>query len=296
MSKWKGKSKGSAVGYRIFIFSIKKLGLTFSYFILRFVALYFYLFSKEEKKQIKWYFKNIHKFSFFKSNLYIYKSFYAIGVSLLDKIGLLTNSIPEFSINHDGEKYLHELASKNEGGIIVGAHIGNWEIAGQLMKRVDIKVNIVMKLNEQEAIENVMKESTNSHSFNIINITDDFAYLIEIKKALDNNEFIILHGDRFVDESNIIEMNFMGKKAFFPKGPFLLSLKFRKPIIFAFAVKESRKHYHFYASKPIHNRKRTPPSLLDEKTEELVKEYISNLEPLLIKHPEQWFNFYKFWT
>ena len=295
MSKWEGKSKGNAIGYSIFIFFIKNIGLTFSYLILRFVALYFYLFSKEEKMQILWYFKKIHKFSFVKSHLYTYKSFYSIGVSLLDKIGLLSNSIPEFSINHDGEQYLHELAASNQGGIIVGAHIGNWEIAGQLMKRVNVKINIVMKLNEHEAIDSVLKQSTQSHSFNIINISDDFSYLIEIKKALDKNEFIILHGDRFIDESNVIEMNFMGRKALFPKGPFLLSLKFRKPIIFAFAMKESKKHYHFYASKPIYNNKRTPPNLLDSKTTELIEEYIKNLEPLLLKHPEQWFNFYKFW-
>lgn len=295
MSEWEGKSKGNAIGYKIFIFIIKNLGLTFSYIILRFVALYFYFFSIKEKKEIKWYFKEIHKFGSLKSNIYIYKSFYAIGVSLLDKIGLLSNSIPDFSINHDGEKYLHELAESNQGGIIVGAHIGNWEIAGQLMKRVNVKVNIVMKLNEHEAIDSVMKSSTDSHSFNIINISDDFSYLIEIKKALDNNEFIILHGDRFVDESNVVEMDFMEKKALFPKGPFLLSIKFRKPIVFAFAMKESRKHYHFYASKPIYNNKRVNPVDVENKTILLVEQYIKNLEPLLVKHPEQWFNFYKFW-
>ena len=295
MSKWKGRSKGNAVGYRIFIFSIKYFGLKFSYLILRFVALYFYVFSVEEKTHIKWYFKNIHKFNNFKSNIFIYKSFYAIGVSLIDKIGLLTNSIPEFNIDHDGEKHLHELASNNQGGIIVGAHIGNWEIAGQLMKRVNVRINIVMKINEKEAIENVMKKSMGSHSFNIINISDDFSYLIEIKKALDKNEFIIFHGDRYVDESRVMEMDFMGRRALFPKGPFVLSIKFRKPIIFAFAMKESRNHYHFYASKPIYNNKRVHPKDLDEYTTLLLEKYIENLEPLVKKHPEQWFNFYKFW-
>lgn len=295
MSDWKGKSKGNALGYKIFILSIKHLGLNFSYLILRFVSLYFFLFSKEEKKQIKWYYLNIHKSTLIQSYKGIYKSFYALGVSLIDKIGVLSNSIPAFNINFDGEEYLHELANNRQGGIIVGAHIGNWEIAGQLMKRIDIKVNIVMKLNEKEAIANVLKNNTGGHSFNTIGITDDFSYLIEIKKALDNNEFIILHGDRYIDKSNVIEMDFLGRKALFPKGPFLLSIKFRKPIIFAFALKESKKDYHFYASKPIYKTKRTLPKDINKETSFLIKNYIQQLEALVRKHPEQWFNFYKFW-
>ena len=294
MAEWKGESRGNAFGYQIFIFTIKKIGLIPAYIILRFVALYFYFFSKEEKKHIKWYYKNIHKYDRAKSNLYIYKSFYAIGVSILDKLSFLSGG-SNFSVDHDGEESLHELALKKEGGIIVGAHIGSWEIAGQLMERIDIKVNIVMKLNENEGISNAIKETTKSKSFNIINIQDDFSYLIEIKKALDNNEFVILHGDRFVDEANIMEMDFMGKKAFFPKGPFILALKFRKPIVFAFALKEQTKHYHFYASKPIYNTIRTTSKDLDYKVSILLKEYINNLEPLVYKHPEQWFNFYNFW-
>ena len=293
-TEWKGVSRGNAYGYKIFIFIIKKIGLIPAYIVLRFVALYFYFFSKEEKKNIKWYYSYIHEFDRTKSSLYVYRSFYAIGVSILDKLSFLSGS-SNFTVDHDGEEYLHELALNNEGGIIVGAHIGNWEIAGQLLERIDIKVNIVMKLNENEGISKVIKNSTKSKSFNIINLQDDFSYLIEIKKALDNNEFVILHGDRFVDDNNIMEMDFMGKKAFFPKGPFILALKFRKPVVFAFALKERIKHYHFYASKPIYNTKRTKSKDLDYKVSVLLKEYINNLEPLVYKYPEQWFNFYNFW-
>ena len=295
MSEWKGKSKGNATGYKLFIFFIDKLGLGVAYFILLFVALYFFTFSIKEKTHIKWYFKNIHNYSYWKTQLYIYKSFYAIGVSILDKIAILSSSEPKFTFDFDGERYLHKLASENTGGIIVGAHIGNWEVAGQLMERIDIKVNIVMKLNEHEAIKEVIEKSLVLKNMNIINISDDFSYLIEIKKALDNNEFVILHGDRFIEDTNTVEMDFMQKKADFPIGPFLLSIKFRKPIIFAFAMKESKDHYHFYASKPIYNKKRTNLEDLNTKTIFLIENYIQSLESMIKKHPEQWFNYYKFW-
>ncbi|MCK5857178.1 MAG: lysophospholipid acyltransferase family protein [Bacteroidales bacterium] len=295
MSEWEGKSKGNATGYKIFIALINFFGLNTAYLILNFVALYFFLFSLKSKKYILWYFRNIHQFSYWKSQKYTFKNFYAIGVSILDKVALLSGNDPKFSFDFDGEKHFHQLAQEGNGGIIVGAHIGNWEIAGQLMSRIDIKVNIVMKLNEDEAINEVIEKAVHLKQMNIINITDDFSYLIKIKKALDKNEFVILHGDRFVDDSNIAELDFMGHKADFPMGPFLLALKFRKPITFAFAMKESNKHYHFYATKPISNLKRTNPKELNEKTIELMNDYTLALKKMLHKYPEQWFNYYKFW-
>jgi predicted LPLAT superfamily acyltransferase len=295
MSDWEGKSKGNATGYKIFIALINFFGLGAAYFVLYFVALYFFLFSLKSKRHIQWYFKNIHHFGYWKTQIYTFKNFYAIGVSILDKVALLSGNNPKFSFDFDGEEYFHQLAKEGSGGIIVGAHIGNWEIAGQLMRRIDIRVNIVMKLNEDEAIKEVIEKSAHLKQMNIINIADDFSYLIEIKKALDNNEFVILHGDRFVDDSNIAALDFMGHKANFPMGPFLLALKFRKPITFAFAMKESRKHYHFFATKPIYNPKRTDPKDLNDKTIELMNKYIAALEPMIEKYPEQWFNYYKFW-
>ena len=40
-AEWKGKSRGTVLGYKIFIFCIKKLGLPSAYFVLYFVAAYF---------------------------------------------------------------------------------------------------------------------------------------------------------------------------------------------------------------------------------------------------------------
>ena len=51
---WDGKSKGSLIGYKIFIFSIKNLGIRFSYLILFFVALYYFIFLKQRINKVRW--------------------------------------------------------------------------------------------------------------------------------------------------------------------------------------------------------------------------------------------------
>lgn len=48
MKKWDGKSRGNVVGYKIFVFIMKKLGLSPAYFLLIFIAGYYFIFTKKK--------------------------------------------------------------------------------------------------------------------------------------------------------------------------------------------------------------------------------------------------------
>ena len=52
MSLWQGKSKGTTLGYRIFVWVLKNFGVLPAYFLLRFVVLYYFLFSFKSSRQI----------------------------------------------------------------------------------------------------------------------------------------------------------------------------------------------------------------------------------------------------
>ena len=51
---WQGKSKGTRLGYRIFVGILRKAGVQPAYFLLRFVAGYYFLFSWKSSGHI-WY-------------------------------------------------------------------------------------------------------------------------------------------------------------------------------------------------------------------------------------------------
>ena len=67
MSKWDGKSKGSVLGYQIFVFCIKHLGVRTAYFMLYFVAAYYFLFLKKSNRVIFYYFHKRLGYSRFKA-------------------------------------------------------------------------------------------------------------------------------------------------------------------------------------------------------------------------------------
>src|SRR6056297_807835 len=295
MPSWKGQSRGNVLGYKIFVFTLKYLGLSFAYFILRFVAFYFFIFAKSSTKPLYFYFKNILHYFKTKSMLSIYKNFFVFGQVLLDKVAILGGLKGKFSYNFDGEHHLREMAKNKTGGIIVNAHIGNFEIAGQLLERLQTKINVLMLDAEHQQIKKYLSNVLINKDVNIIPLQSDFSHIIPISEALINKELIAMAGDRFVEKSKVFRVRFMGKKAIFPSGPFYLAARFGVPVTFAFAMKESKKYYHFFATKPMYIKKYTNPDEKDKELKHFVEKYAHEFERILNKYPLQWFNYYPFW-
>jgi len=295
MPSWKGQSRGNVLGYKIFVFTLKYLGLSFAYFILRFVAFYYFIFAKSSSKPLYYYFRNILHYSHLKSICSIYKNYYVFGQILLDKVAILGGLKGKFTYNFDGENHLREMARNKTGGIIVNAHIGNFEIAGQLLERLQTKINVLMLDAEHQQIKKYLSNVLVNKDVNIIPLQSDFSHIIPISEALINKELIAMAGDRYIDNSKVFSVDFMGKKALFPTGPFYLAARFGVPVTFAFAMKESKKHYHFFATKPLYIKKYTNPAEQDKELKHFVEKYANEFERILNKYPLQWFNYYPFW-
>ncbi|HKL71022.1 MAG TPA: lysophospholipid acyltransferase family protein [Marinilabiliaceae bacterium] len=293
MANWSGKTRGGAFGYRFFILLIKNSNLKVTYSFMRIVAFYFYLFNRN--KSVEYYFKNIHGYSGKRLRRSIYQNYVLFGEVLIDKIAFMVRPKVNFTFDYDGEEYLREMVSNGEGGILIGAHMGNWELAGNLLDRIDTKVNVLMHDAEHENIKALFDNYQIVRKFNIIPIKEDFSHLQKIKEVLKNKEFVVMHGDRFMEGNDVVETLFMGQPADFPVGPLYMAAKFQAPVSFVFTVKESSNHYHFYASSPkIHPY---PGNLKTRKEElkEMVYEYASHLETMVKKYPTQWFNHFPFW-
>lgn len=295
MPSWKGQSRGNILGYKIFIFTLKYLGLSFAYFILIFVSFYFFLFSSKSSKISFHYFRKILKYSKTKAIWSIYLNYFVFGKVLLDKFAILGGLKGKFTYNFDGEHYLREMAENKTGGIIVNAHIGNFEIAGQLLERLNTKINILMLDAEHQKIKNYLTEVITNKDVSIIPIQSDFSHIVPISKALIDKELIAMAGDRFIEDGKVVEVDFMGQKALFPTGPFYLAARFGVPVTFAFAMKESKTHYHFFASPPEKVKRFKNPDEQEQELKKFVEKYAKEFERILRMYPLQWFNYYQFW-
>jgi predicted LPLAT superfamily acyltransferase len=293
MPQWAGKSKGNKLGYRIFVFVCKTLGVLPAYFLLRFVSLYYFLFSWSSSRFIYVYFRHRIGFGKLKSLFKIYSNYYLFGQTLLDKIVVMAGIENKFSYNFDGEENLREMVRQGRGGILLSAHVGNWEAAGHLLRRLNSKINVVMFDGEHEQIKAYVDGVTKGKNFNVIVIKNDMSHVYAISDALGRNELICLHADRFLPGNKIITKNFLGAAANFPLGPFQLAAGFNVPVSIVFALKESATHYHFFGSELLCKRETETKTAFSERLSELFK---TELEEKVKRYPEQWFNYYNFWV
>ncbi|MBC7827729.1 MAG: lipid A biosynthesis acyltransferase [Chitinophagaceae bacterium] len=291
MPAWQGKSRGTTLGYRIFVSILKNFGVASAYWLLRFVALYFWLFSYKSSRPLFHYFHQKLGYGRMKSLAMLYTNYYRFGQTLIDKVVVMAGIRNKFTYHFDGEDNLHKMAALKKGGLLLSAHLGNWEIAGHLFTRLGTRINIVMFDGEDRQIKNYLEQVTGKPNMNIIVIKDDISHIYAINDAFKNNELVCMHADRFVEGNKSISGNFMGEDARFPIGPFVLAATFKVPVSYVFAFKETNRHYHLYASEVKEYRKGSK----DTVTREILADFIGQMENKVKQYPEQWFNYYNFW-
>lgn len=289
MNKWKGKSRGNILGYKIFVFCIKNLGVRSAYFVLYFVAAYYFLFLPQSNKNIFYYFRKRLGYSFLKSKIFVYQSYLIFGKTIIDKTAIYAGLRNKFTFEFDGIENLKQLLAEKKGGVLISAHIGNFEIAEHFFSDIDLdfQINLVTTDQEVTAIKEYMESvAVQKSTSKFIYIKEDMSHIFDINAALAKNELICFTGDRYFEGSKYLEAELLGKKAKFPAGPFLIASRLGVPVVFVYVMKEKNLHYHLYA-RVAHVKKRD--------TEGVLNAYVHNLESMIEKYPLQWFNYFDFW-
>jgi predicted LPLAT superfamily acyltransferase len=219
----------------------------------------------------------------------VYWSYFMLGQSIIDKVAVMSGLSKKFTSTSTGSENIVKMAEMKRGAIMLGAHLGNWEIAGHFISRYDTMVNILMYDNDHERIKNYLDSVTGTNKYNIIPIKADLSHVYLMSEALARGETICMHADRFLPGNRTAVMSFMGEDALFPTGPFQLVKALKAPYTFVYGVKTGATHYDFYA--------RTPREANDfASIDMMMSDYVSDLESMVRKCPGQWFNYYDFWA
>ena len=289
--QWEGKSYGTPLGYKIFIFFFKYLGLRFAYLNLTYVVLFFVIKCRKERKAIWFYYRQILKYSVLKSSLRIYSHFFVFAQTIVDKVAIRYGFSHKFKYTFENAEEAIALMSKPQGAIFMGAHIGSWEVGSHIFSKYDKTMNILMVDAEYQRIKNVIEKSGESPGYKIIPINEDsIEAILRVKKALADGEILGIQGDRYIDEKRKKEVEFLGRKADFPEGPFLMASKLRTPVVIYFAMREKMSYNFIF--KYVDNKEGLSAKDYQEK---IFNEYLKLFEETVKRYPQQWFNFYSFW-
>ncbi|HUI94079.1 MAG TPA: hypothetical protein VLX68_17705 [Chitinivibrionales bacterium] len=289
---WDGTSKGSAAGTWIFIQLVTRFGLVPAYGLLLFVALYYALFKKEPAAAVRSFRSHLH----LRTGLFdLYRHFFSFGMSLIDKYAFLTGRKKFFSFESIREDVIAQALEKGRGVILLGAHIGNWEIAGDLLsERLSAPVSYVMVDAERPEVRSVLGRALAARRTAVIPVAGDgLDFMFAVREALKKNGIVCMHGDRSIGKKGE-KHNFLGDDVLFPVGPFAIGAATGAPIVPVMVTKTGLKKYAFKAHAPILFDGITPENR-DKYLFTAMERYVGILEQVAKEKPHEWFNFYDFW-
>lgn len=290
-NKWSGKSRGGYTGYMIFIFLIRHLGLRAAYILLGFVSVYFIPFAPRATAAVWDYYRRTLGYGRGKSILKLMRHYYVFGQTLIDRVAVENGMGDRFRYEFENYEPVKEMFERGEALVMIGAHFGAPVIGADFFGPYVSRMHLVMYDAEHRRVKEALDRFGQRLKIDVIPVSDDpLASILDIKAALDRNDCVSFMGDRFLEGHRTFEADFLGRKARFPQGPYLIAERMQVPVVFFFATREGHRTYRFRfeIAEPRTQGRRDG--------RECFSRFLPVLEQEVRRRDTQWFNFYKFWN
>ncbi len=295
-SKITVKLRGNALGVWFFEMMLKIAGLKGAYCLLEMVSLYYVLFDREAVRvSLAYIEKRFPEAGAFKRYWHVYRLFVSQGRQLIDR-HVIARKPNFFKYREVGvEESLRALHQSSQGLVLLTSHVGNWQVAlRQMGGHLEKNIFIVMRPEDNPAIQEALKIGKEAKTVKLINPEGHLGGVLEMMQALNDGGVVCIMGDRGYG-FDTLEAPFLGRKACFPYGAFLIAAASGCPVIPIFTYKTSGKEYVADVTNiwhPVYAGK-------ENKKEQLAKwvgNYVKLLEGFVEKHPYECFLFHQVWT
>jgi lauroyl/myristoyl acyltransferase len=255
---------------------------------------YFFLFPVRVAHSLKFY-RALFSERSFSHHLYcVWKQYHNFTDVYLHRFIARAQEKAEFTM--EGWEYLDEAVRKKTGAIIVMSHIGNWELAAQLLNHRGLPVMLYLGAKHKEQVERIHKEKLAESGIRIVTTSDKesspFA-LLEGINFLREGGLVSMTGDRLWGDQRSVKINFLGHEAQLPDAPHLFALLSGAPLMTFFVHQKAPGKYHLAVSK---GRRVWVASRQDRANAVLAsaQAYAEELEQMARRHPFEWHHFEPF--
>lgn len=190
------------------------------------------------------------------------------------------------------------LHTSSRGALFLVTHLGNFDLAIALSDIVpDNRFNIVLDTSHTKIYNQFREKIFKSAQVRFIepnSLTP--TTIISLANRTANGEVIIISADRIVNPStkNSVPVNFLGDRAVFPSGPYIMAHLLEIPVYSLFALKQHDGcliRFEIFEKKTIIPRKQRQVAI-----QQYAQKFAARLERECLNFPLQWYNFYDFWA
>ncbi len=190
-------------------------------------------------------------------------------------------------IGIENSHYFDEALKRGKGVVVLSAHLGNWELGGAVVGLLGYPLWVVVRPHKNKKVDEFFNRQRESKGVKIIPLGKAARQCFRV---LRNNELLGLVGDRDFSDKGVV-LDFFGRPALFPPGPAELALKTGAVIVPAFVVRNDDDICTLKIGNPIEFSPTGSPDDLPN----FMRGYITIIEEVIKKYPEQWYMFRRFW-
>ncbi len=291
---WLAQSERSHTGIiRLYAWVAMKLGRPVARLFLHPISIYFMLFSVEasaaSRKYLSRVLRRTPRFS------EVYWHYFTFAASVLDRVFLLKGDYDAFDVRTYDEDMVQNMIARGEGGFLVGAHVGSFEVIRSLGREArGLKVRMVMYEENAKKVNSVLQAINPSLSQDIIGL-GKIDSMLKVEQALAKGEFVGMLTDRTIKGEGTLPVTFLGLPAQIPIGPFRIAAIMKRPVILMFGLYRGGNRYDIYFERLV-DMSNVGRAERDIVIAQAVQKYVERLEHYCRLAPYNWFNFYDYWN
>lgn len=194
---------------------------------------------------------------------------------------------PAFEVESVGDGILHEALAQGRGGVLVTAHLGNWELVGRLVKRKGVPITVAMARERNASVREFVEWHRGQEGVEIAYTDGDAFAALDLLRVLRSNRILAIQLDRPTGGDGDRLVPFFGVPTRFPLGPFLLAQAASAPILPVYTVLVGHHRYRVEQATLGTIPRRGGIAAAEAALERVVRHF----EDAIRRHPDQWFHF-----
>lgn len=282
---------GSVLGIRIVLLAATLFGRAPMRGLLALIVLYYALAKRGPRQASREYLTRIGQPAAFWD---VYRHLLRFAQCAADRIFFIAGKTSLFEIHTHGSEHLRALRQRGQGAILLSAHLGSFEAMHAQAGHDELVINVVGYFRNAERINRVLERLGSTVHARLLEPRPGIDFALKLRDCLERGELVGLLGDRAVD-GKTMEVDFLGAPAQFPTGSFALAAATKTPVLLTFALHTPPNRYDLYC-EPFVEQVVLPRKEREAALHGYVQRYAERLEHYCRLRPDNWFNFYDFWS
>lgn len=223
-----------------------------------------------------------------------FRHVFSFASTIHDRIYLLNDRFDLFDIEVIGAEALHTSLEKQPGALLIGAHLGSFEVLRAVGRgRAGLKVAMLMYEENARKI-NATLEAINPAATQDIIALGRMDSMLQARDRLDQGYLVGMLADRGLGDDTTVDCDFLGEPAPFPVGPFRMAAMLRRPVFFMTGLYLGGNRYQIHF-EPLADFSNTPREEREAAMRAAQQRYAERLSHFCRLAPYNWFNFFDFW-